>query len=119
MSNYEAAIKLALKAYGVNNRDAMTMGPLALYYAKKGDLNRAENFIAKARQIDATNNVLIYNDAMIKVLSGKPAEALKLLREAVKNGFSVEMLKSDPELVTLRATPEFATLTKDFSRKAN
>ncbi len=118
MANYEAAIKLALKAYAVNNRDAMTMGPLALYYAKKGDFNRAENFIAKARAIDATNNVLIYNDAMIKALSGKSAEALKLLGEAVKNGFSVEMVKSDPELATLRAMPEFTTLAKDFSRKA-
>jgi serine/threonine protein kinase/tetratricopeptide (TPR) repeat protein len=118
MSNYETAIKLALKAYQVNTRDAMTLGPLALYYAKKGDLNRAENFIAKAREIDATNNVLIYNDAMIQALSGKPADALKLLREAVKNGFSVEMVKSDPELASLRSTPEFEKLIKDFSRKA-
>jgi|GEM_PF-436908 len=118
MANYETAIKLALKAYAVNNRDAMTMGPLALYYAKKGDFNRAENFIAKARAIDATNNVLIYNDAMIKALSGKPAEALKLLGEAIKNGFSVEMVKSDPELATLRTRPEFAKLINDSSRKA-
>jgi tetratricopeptide (TPR) repeat protein len=118
MSNYEAAIKLALKAYAVNNRDAMTMGPLALYYAKKGDFNRAENFIAKARAIDATHNVLVYNDAMIKALSGKPAEALKLLGEAIKKGFSVEMVKSDPELAGLRATPEFAALIKASSRKA-
>ena len=60
---YDTAIKLALKAYQVNPRDAITLGTLALYYAKKGDFSRAQNFIA-ARDIDANNNVLIYNDAL-------------------------------------------------------
>ena len=53
----------------------MTMGPLALYYAKKGDFNRAENFIAKARAINPTANVLIYNDAMIKALEKQYMQA--------------------------------------------
>ena len=118
MSSYEAAIKLALKAYQVNNRDATTLGALALYYAKKGDLNRAQNFIAKAREIDANDNVLIYNDAMIQALSGKLANGLKLLREALKSGFPIGIAKSEPELAALRSDPEFEKLTKDFSRKA-
>jgi serine/threonine protein kinase/tetratricopeptide (TPR) repeat protein len=117
-SNYDTAIKLALKAYEVNTRDAITLGELALYYAKNGDLNRAQNFIAKAREIDANNNVLIYNDAIIQVLSGKPAEALKRLREALQKGYPVEMIRSEPELAAMRSTPEFAKLMKDFSRKA-
>jgi tetratricopeptide (TPR) repeat protein len=118
MSSYETAIKLALKAYTVNNRDATTLGALALYYAKKGDLNRAQNFIAKAREIDANDNVLIYNDAMIQALSGNPANGLKLLREALKGGFPVGMAKSEPELAGLRSSPEFEKLMKDFSRQA-
>jgi Flp pilus assembly protein TadD len=117
-SNYDTAIKLALKAYEVNTRDAITLGELALYYAKNGDLNRAQNFIAKAREIDANNNVLIYNDAVIQVLSGKPADALKRLREALQKGYPVEMIRSEPELAAMRSTPEFGKLMKDFSRKA-
>ena len=50
MAAYDTAIKLALKAYQVNSRDASTLGGLAVYYAKKGDLNRAQDFIAKARE---------------------------------------------------------------------
>jgi len=118
-ANYETAIKLALKAYEVNTRDAITLGELALYYAKNGDLNRAQNFIAKAREIDANNNVLIYNDAVIQVLSGKPADALTRLREALQKGYPVEMVKSEPEFAPVRSTPEFAKLMKDFSRKAS
>ncbi len=118
MSNYDTAIKLALKAYKVNPSDAITLGELALYYAKKGDLSRAQNFIAKAREIDANNNVLIYNDAMIQALSNKPAGALKLLQEALKSGFPVGMAKSEPELASLRSSPEFQKLINDFSSKA-
>ena len=117
-SNYDAAIKLALKAYQVNTRDALTLGELALYYAKNNDLNRAQNFIAKAREINASNNILIFNDAIIQALSGKPEDALKLLREALKNGFPVGMAKSEPELASLRS-PEFEKLIKDFTRRAN
>jgi tetratricopeptide (TPR) repeat protein len=116
MSTYDTAIRLALKAYQVNPGEAITLGELALYYAKKGELNRAQNFIAKAREIDANNNLLIYNDAMIHALSGKPAEALSLLREAFKNGFPVGMARSEPELAALRSSAEFEKLMKDFSR---
>ena len=118
MANYETAIKLAVKATQVNASDAITLGELALYYAKKGDLNRAQNFIAKARALDANNNVLIYNDAMIQALSGHQKEALKLLREALKNGFPVGMAKSEPELASLRSSPEFEKMIGEFSRKA-
>jgi serine/threonine protein kinase/tetratricopeptide (TPR) repeat protein len=117
-SNYDTAIKLALKAYQVNTRDAITLAELALYYAKNGDLSRAQNFIAKAREINANNNVLIYDDAVIQFLSGKPADSLNRLREALQKGFPVEMVRSEPELAALRSTLEFAKLMKDFSRKA-
>jgi len=116
-SNYDTAIKLALKAYQVNTRDAITLAELALYYAKNGDLSRAQNFIAKAREINANNNVLIYDDAVIQLLSGKPADSLNRLREALQKGFPVEMVRSEPELAALRSMPEFAKLMKDFSRK--
>jgi serine/threonine protein kinase/Flp pilus assembly protein TadD len=118
MANYETAIKLAVKATQVNASDAITLGELALYYAKKGDLSKAQNFIAKARGIDANNNVLIYNDAMIQTLSGKKENALRLLREALKNGFPVGMAKSEPELASLRSSPEFEKVIGEFSRKA-
>ncbi|PYT20967.1 MAG: hypothetical protein DMG57_40310 [Acidobacteria bacterium] len=116
-ASYETAIKLALKEYQVNPRDAVNLGSLALYYGKKGDLNAAQNFIAKARDINANNNVLIYNDAVIQSLSGKSPDALKLLREAVDKGFPVDMVKSDADLTSLRTSPEFQKLINDFSKK--
>jgi serine/threonine-protein kinase len=119
MSMYETAINLALQAYRVNPRDASTLGGLAVYYAEKGDLNLAQNFIQRARAIDARNNLLIYNEALIQALAGKSAEALKGLREAFQKGYPPEAAKSEPEFAGLRSSPEFAKLMAEFSRKTN
>jgi len=114
---YDTAIKLALKAYQVNSRDTSTLGGLAVYYAKKGDLNRAKDFIARARGIDASDNTLIYNEALIQAMSGNRAEALKGLRNAFQKGYPPEFAKSEPEFASLRSLPEFENLMKEFSRK--
>jgi serine/threonine protein kinase/Flp pilus assembly protein TadD len=119
LSTYETAINLALKAYRVNPRDASTLGGLAVYYAEKGDLYLAQNFIQRARAIDASNNLLIYNEALIQALAGKPTEALKGLREAFQKGYPPEAAKSEPEFAGLRSSPEFAKLMTEFSRKKN
>jgi serine/threonine protein kinase/tetratricopeptide (TPR) repeat protein/TolB-like protein len=119
MAAYDTAIKLALKAYQVNSQDASTLGGLGLYYAKKGDLNRAKDFITRARAIDANDNALIYSEALIQAISGNAAEALKGLREAFQKGYPPEFAKTEPELAGLRSSPEFQKLMKEFSRKAN
>jgi Flp pilus assembly protein TadD len=90
-----------------------------LYYAKKGDLRRAEDFIMRARAIDASDNVLMYNAALIQAIAGKPAEALKGLREALQKGYPPEVAKSEPELAGLRSSAEFEKLIQEFSRKSN
>jgi len=108
---YETAIKLALKAFQVNPRDASTLGGLAVYYA--------EDFITRARAIDASDNVLIYNDALIQAMSGKSAEALKGLRQAFQKGYPPELAKAEPDLASLRSAPEFEKLMKEFGRKGN
>jgi serine/threonine protein kinase/tetratricopeptide (TPR) repeat protein/TolB-like protein len=119
MSGYDTAIKLALKAYQVNPRDASTLGGLAVYYAHKGDLNLARNFMERARAIDAENNLLIYNQALIEALEGKSTDALNSLRDAFRKGYPPETAKSEPEFAGLRSSPEFAKLMAEFSRKRN
>ena len=77
----------------------------------------ADEFIRRARSIDIHDNTLIYDEALIQALSGKSAEALKGLREAFQKGYSVEVAKHEPELATLRSTPEFQKLIEEFARK--
>lgn len=115
---YDRAIKLAYDAYQVNPRNAGTLGSLALYNAKKGDLKRARNFIAQARSIDPNSSELIYDEAVISALGGHQAEALRSLREALQKGYPVDEARNDPDMASLRASPEFEKLTKEFTAKA-
>jgi Flp pilus assembly protein TadD len=106
-----------LKAYQRTPRDASTLGDLATYYAKKGDLTRALDFINRARAIDANDTMLMYDEALIQSQAGNSAQALKGLRAAFLKGYPPEVANSDPELSALRSSPEFETLMKEFRRK--
>ncbi|HKW97150.1 MAG TPA: protein kinase [Bryobacteraceae bacterium] len=119
MAAYDRAIKLAYDAYLVNPRKADTLGSLALYNAKKGDLKKARDFIARARSINKDDTELMYNEALIEALGGQPAEALQSLKQAFEKGYPPEEAQRDPELAKLRTTPGYADLIKQFARKTN
>jgi tetratricopeptide (TPR) repeat protein len=116
---YDRAIALCFKAFQVNPNNAGNLGYLALYYAKKGDLNRAAEYIRRARSINANDSDVIYKGAVIDAIAGKQAEALRSLREAFQKGHSLDVAKNDPELQALRTSPEFDKLLKEFARKTN
>jgi tetratricopeptide (TPR) repeat protein len=116
---YDRAIALCFKEFQVNPRNAGNLGYLALYHARKGDQNRAVEYIRRARSINGNDNDLVYKEALVHAIAGKPAEALQSLREAFQKGYMPEEAKNDPELKLLRSSPEFDKLLKEFSRKAN
>ena len=112
---YDRAIELALKKLETNPQDQNTLGPLATAYAKEGDFPKAEAFIRQARQIDPKYNDLMYREAAIYALAGQPDQALRSLREALSNGYSVLEARKDPELANLRARPEFAAMLREIA----
>ena len=115
-ATYDKAIALAYKELAVNPRDSDTMGSLALYYAKKGMSGQALNFIQGARSINKADVGLIYTAAVVEALADHPDNALALLREALKRGYSIREASSDPELNDLRSHPEFEKLLAEFER---
>jgi serine/threonine-protein kinase len=115
---YEKAIALGFKQLQVNPRDANVLDQLSLYYAKKGDAAQATDFMRRARAINPTDVSMIYDEAVVQTLTGRPAEALKTLREALQKGYSLEEAKADPELANLQNRPEFAKLAAEFSKPA-
>jgi serine/threonine-protein kinase len=117
-STYERAISLAFKQLQVNPRDASVMDQLSLYYAKKGDAVHAGDFIRRARAINSTDLGMIYDEAVVYSLTGRQAEALESLREALHKGYSSQEAQNDPELASLQGRPEFSKLVAEFS-KAN
>ena len=113
-ATYDRAIELANQRLQVNPRDSDAMGDLALYYSKQGDSAQATNLIRQARAINPADVGLLYTEAVVEALAGRPARALQSLRGAFSRGYSPRQADNDPELSGLRSLPEYATLTTQF-----
>ncbi len=113
---YDKAIALAFQALQVNPNNTDAMEGLALYYAKKGDAKRGMEYIQRAREIDKKDVSLIYYQATVETLANKPQDAIKTLREAFSNGYSVKEALADPELASLQNLPEFQALIKQYGK---
>lgn len=114
---YDKAISLAFQQLQVNPRSAGTMGDLALYYAKKGATENALQYIAQARTINPDDVYLVYSEAQVKALVGKPEDALKALKLALEKGYPAQEAWNDPELQKLQALPQFSQLVNGYSKK--
>ncbi len=115
-ATYDKAISLAFQDLQVNPQNTSAMEDLALYYAKKGDSNRAMEFIGRARAIDKKDVELVYVQATIENFANEPSEAIQTLREALAQGYPAKEAASDPELQNLQARPDFQQLMKEFSK---
>ena len=115
---YAKAISLAFKELQVNPHSATIMGDLGLLYAKKGDAPNAVQYTDQARAISPDDVQLIYSEAQVKTLIGKPEEALKSLKLALEKGYAAQEAWNDPELQKLQTLPQFAQLVKQYSKKS-
>jgi eukaryotic-like serine/threonine-protein kinase len=114
---YAKAISLAFQELQVNPRSATIMGDLGLLYAKKGDATNATQYTNQARAISPDDVQLMYSEAEVKTLIGKPEDALKSLRLALEKGYGAQEAWNDPELQKLQALPQFLQLVNQFSKK--
>ena len=114
---YEKAIGVAFKELKVNPRNAEVVGNLALYFAKKGDLESARESIKKARSLDRSSVYLIYAAAVVDTIDSKPADAVKELKNAVAKGFSPQDIATDPEFAPLRDRPDFQAIISKSAPK--
>jgi len=117
LQTYDKAIALAYKELQVNPKDAVVMGDLAGYYAKKGDATQALEWINRARGNAPTSVDLIYQAAIVHTLAHQPDEALKDLRDAFQKGYSTDQARIEPEFKSLQGRPEFASLLAEFTAK--
>jgi len=117
VANYDKAIALTFKDLQVNPQSTEAMGDLATYYAKKGDTAHAIDFIQRARAIDKKDVELIHTQAIVENLGGKPADAVRTLREALSNGYPLKEVEEDPELQNLNDRPDFQALLKEYAAK--
>jgi serine/threonine-protein kinase len=119
MTMYDRAISAAYAQLQINPQNSEVMGTLAMCYAAKGDLSRAEQLIQSARSIDGADSGLMYDEAVVFALRGRLPEALASLRRALQNGASFDDVIKDPDLTAVRKLPGFKPFPKMFGQTAD
>ncbi len=116
-ATYEKAIALSFKGLQVNPRNAATMGNLALYLAKKGDLAQATEYIQRARGIDPSLVDLSYAAAVVHTIANHPEEAIADLKKALQQGYPTASIETDPEFESLRKRPDYQALMNQYAKR--
>ncbi len=116
-ATYQQAISLGYKELQTNSRDAEVMAEMALAYAKIGKTQEAEDFIRRSRAQAKDDVNIIYTEAQVNALLGKPSQALASLKEALEKRYPAAYAVVDPDLNSLHNSPGFQSLIKTYSTK--
>jgi eukaryotic-like serine/threonine-protein kinase len=105
---YQTAVALCEDLLRINPKDARMLGRLAAYEAKLGRATAADRHATDAVSLSPADGEVLYRKAVVEALSGRSDAALSSLREAVSRGYSPSQAKTDQDLASLKARPEFA-----------
>jgi hypothetical protein len=96
---------------------ALEMIKTAVAKMGQGDLVGAEKELMQARERDATESLVYYNLAIVRLRQQKPEEALKQLEAAFMAGFKhFDAMAKDSDLDPLRDQPKFKELMKLYGK---
>jgi serine/threonine protein kinase/Tfp pilus assembly protein PilF/TolB-like protein len=110
---YRRAVSLAEQQRAINPNDLDVLNALALDYSRVREPANAQKFLEMALKAGAANVDVLRVACLVQIEAGKKKEALQWLEKAVRAGYPREQLLANPELVSLRAEPEFARLVQE------
>jgi serine/threonine-protein kinase len=112
---FQTAAKLVRDLKPKSN-DAELQSRLAVYLAKTGE-QRAALDLARVVEGLKTNPAVLARLVLVYEICGRRAQALDSLEAALKQGFSLEDIKRDPELLEMRKDPNYHKLVVRFSNR--
>ncbi len=107
---YEQAGKLLQSRLAINPDDAESLGDLAICHAKLGNHQEAIDTVERAVTLEPRNTDLMYQRAVVYALVGDARKATESLSRALAHGYSRSESERDPDLETLRESPEYKAL---------
>ncbi len=104
---YQGAAELIGGELQVNPRDAVALCYQAYYRARLGQVEEALADGRRAREFAPENAIVTFMVARVLNLAGQMEESLRLLREAVSQGYSTEEIQKQPEFEAMQERPAF------------
>jgi tetratricopeptide (TPR) repeat protein len=109
LAAYAKAIDLAEQALDLNPSDLRLTGWLGVYYAHAGQETKAAEQLVELLQ--HTEHLDVYYFASQIALSlGQTERALDYLEATIKNGWTRELLRLDPDLASLSSNPRYVAV---------
>jgi len=118
-ASYLQAAELTKTLLQINPKDALGLARLAVLEAKLGRRQEAAEHAASAVALVPTNGDVLYRVAVVHALAGEHSQALAILREAVKQGYSVALARTDDDLASVRDLPDFKVLLEGSPHGSN
>jgi serine/threonine-protein kinase len=107
---FRIARELGLGALRINEKDARTMGRIAVCEAQLGMTTAADSHAASAVALAPQDPEVQYKRAVVDALTGRREEALQALRRALELGFSRSEAREDRDLAAIKQSEEFRAL---------
>ena len=111
---YEKAIELGEKLLEIHQFDALTIAPLAQYYAHYGNLDRAAELVAEAEKIESQDMYVHYFVAVTYISLGDNDAAIAAIEKAVELGYPPKLLRPDAGLAPIVGDGRVEALIKDY-----
>jgi TolB-like protein/Tfp pilus assembly protein PilF len=109
-TQYRQALQLGQEELRTNPRDGSSLSMVAIAEAKLGMLKRAEQDARTAVSLNPAGGEVLYRQAVVYALTGKLAESMDALEQALARGYSVNHARKDHDLESLRTRSEFTKL---------
>jgi serine/threonine-protein kinase len=109
---YKKAIELARQTGNNGAGDADLHATLAGYCAKLPNVTKALAEIAQARRLAPMNPRVLFQSALVYEISGKREQAIGALELSLQAGYSIDEIRTEPELTALRKDPRYLRLDK-------
>jgi serine/threonine-protein kinase len=107
---WRKAIDIGRDRLAMGSADAALESEIAVYEAKAGDMASARSHLAEARAKSPKSGEILFNAAIISELNQRRREAIQELREALRNGYSRNLVEREPELAALRKDAAYSVM---------
>jgi serine/threonine protein kinase/tetratricopeptide (TPR) repeat protein len=119
MLAYQKALQAATDELKVNPNSPEVLSGIALYNAHLGRTKDAETSIAKALRLAPKDSDVLFTSALVHEIIGHRGKAIAAIDQAVKAGYSIEEVESEPELRELRSAARYQQWLQQMKSNAS